>query len=483
MKKIICLILSLILMCTVALPVCADNDMDGAGYSGYPVVVVRGIDFGGFYLGDKSPAISFELQDIFLFLKNYLKELVFQKNEDAFLDSSLSLVSEILGPIALDKEGNSVYEVYFDKYEKSMANYLDEIPLMENVGECGIVKSAIDAVGADNVYYFTYDWRKSAKEISADLDIYIDNALNESESDKVNIVAVSMGGMVTSAYLYWHGNEKVNNLTFVSSAHNGTYGPGDAFNGDIYFDGNVIYSRIKKSFAGNPLKSLFLALINKIGIFDALGSVANKIVKDNPQALNNGALRDGFGTLLGLWAMCPDDVFESGVDFLFGGYENEYPVLMEKLNETKEFIFSTEEIIDGAIEKGVKITFVSNYNTPLGPYYKHSYLQGDGVLETVLTSNFATVAEYGQTLSGLELSDAEPGYVSPDRIVDATDAVYRDITWFVKDAPHVAAEYESDYADFVMWLILSEEQPTIRTNERYPQFLTLDKNDNLIITQ
>ena len=483
MKKFISLFLSLIMILTVTVPASAVTEKDGTNYEGYPLVVVRGIDFGGFYLEDKSPAISFHTEDAFSLLKNYFTELIINRSENAFLDSALKLAADILEPIALDKEGNPVHEIYYDKYESSMDNYADEVALMEDVGETGMIKTAIDAIGAENVYYFTYDWRISAKEIADDLDSFIDGALEEKKTDKVNVVAVSMGGMVTSAYLYHHGADAVNNLVYVSSAHNGTYGPGDAFNGQIYFDGNVIYNRIMKSFSGGLLSRLFLEIINKMGIFDAVTLIANKVVENNPQAINNDTLRNGFGTLLGLWAMCPDDVFESGVEFFFGGCEDEYPVLMEKLDETKEFLYATEDIIDGAVAEGVNVSFVSNYNTPLAPYYRHSYLQGDGVLETKLTSNFATVADYGKILTDEQLSSASKEYVSPDRIIDASTALYRDATWFVKDAVHVAAVYGSDYADFVMWLVLSDGQPTVKSSPLYPQFMAVDTNGRLIIAE
>jgi len=226
--------------------------------------------------------------------------------------------------------------------------------------------------------------------------------------------------------------------------------------------------------SGRPVISFFVDIAEKIGVFDAVTAVANGIVEDNPQLINNSVVRDGFGTLLGFWAMCPDDVFSSGVEFLFGGHEDEYPVIMEKLSQTEDFILSTEKLIDSAIANGVNVSFISNYNTPLAPYFKHSYLQGDGVLETRLTSNFATVADYGEALTQEQLSLADEAYVSPDKIIDATSALYRDTTWFVRDAVHVAAVYGSDYADFLMWLLLSEEQPTVKTDAAYPQFMAVD---------
>lgn len=483
MRKLLCTVLTVLMVFCAVMPASAVDTGTSKNYDGYPLVVVRGIDFGGLYTADGEAAIKVELSDIFGFVKDYFQQRFLDRNDEAFFDCALSLVGKIFDPIMIDKDGKSVHELYFDKYESSMAAYADEVLLMEDIGETGIIKTAVDAIGAENVYYFTYDWRMSARYTADKLNSFIENALTESGKEKVNIIAVSMGGMVTTSYLYDYGSDIVNTLLYVSSAHNGTYGPGDAFNGDIYIDGNVIYNSIRKSFDGKLISCFFVDLINKIGVFDAITAVANKIIGENPQVINNDTVRNGFGTLLGLWAMCPDDVFESGVEFFFGGREDEYPVLLEKLSETGEFIYSTEKTIDEAIESGVKVSFLSNYNTPLACYYKHSYMQGDGVLETALTSNFATVAPYGEKLSDEQLAAADKGYVSPDGIIDASTALYRDVTWFVKDAVHVAAKYGSDYADFVMWLLLCDEQPTVRTNPAYPQFMYLDENEKLLITE
>lgn len=483
MKKILCLLISLTMLFCIAAPVSAAAQPEAEAYDGYPFVVVRGIDFGGLYLEDKSPAISVGIGDIFALVKALFTDIIVERDKDKFIDSALTVVADVLDPIAMDKEGNPVHEVYFDKYENSMAYYPGELAIMEDVGETGIIKTASELIGAENVYYFTYDWRKSAKEIAADLDKYINKVLADTHRDKVNISAVSMGGMVATAYLYWHGAEKVNNLVYVSSAHNGTHGPGDAFNGNIYINGDTIYSRLRQSSKGSFFKCFFVEIAEKIGIFDAVSAVANKILVDNPKALNNEVIRNGFGTLLGFWAMCPDDVFEGGVEFMLGGHEDEYPVLMDKINETKEFIFSTEDIIDSAIKSGVNVAFISNYNSPLAPYFPHSDRQGDGVIETELTSNFATVALYGETLTDEQLAAAEEKYVSPDKIVDATTANYRDFTWFVKDAAHVAAEYRSDFAYFVLRLALAEEQLTVESDSRYPQFMLVDENKNLLIAE
>ena len=114
-----------------------------------------------------------------------------------------------------DREGNSVNTLYYNKFDGSMAENKEKLAELGDVGEEGFVKTAVKKVGYENVYYFTYDWRKSARELAGELNSFIDTALSETGKDMVNIAAASMGGMVTTAYMYYHGNDKINNVLII----------------------------------------------------------------------------------------------------------------------------------------------------------------------------------------------------------------------------------------------------------------------------
>ncbi len=90
-------------------------------------------------------------------------------------------------------------------------------------------------------------------------------------------------------------------------------------------------------------------------------------------------------------------------------------------------------------------------------------------------SNFATVAPMGKTFDSSYLANCDKKFVSPDNIIDASTAWYKDCTWFLKGASHVAMHCGSDCSEFTFWLALSEEQPTIY-NDKYPQFMYSDEN-------
>ena len=128
---------------------------------------------------------------------------------------------------------------------------------------------------------------------------------------------------------------------------------------------------------------------------------------------------------------------------------------------------------------GTRISFVSNYNQPLIPIYERATVNGDSVLETELTSNFATVADFGKTLSNEYLEGKDRELVSDDRVVDASTAWFVDNTWFVKDAPHVAADYGTQFSDFTFTLLESPVQPTVDTFPQYPRFMIADAELNL----
>ncbi len=475
MKKIVSVFLAVVMVFAVALPAFAQGQ-NTVNYDGNPVIVVRGIDFAGLTYEDGSKALSVDLTTLFpLLLQSFMARLEVI-NEDIVIDTALDVACEILSPIACDNEGNSVEPVSMVQYHGSMANHPEFAASLDNGSEFGIVKTAIEKYGAENTYYFSYDWRKAPATLAQELKGFVDTAKKDSGKDKVNIICASMGGMVTTAYMYYYGTDSLDSVVYLSGAQNGTYVCGEALNGRIVFETDTLLNLIYESTDDNIFLKLFLSIFDSMGVFDTLTKIANDIVVDSYDEANDRVLRDCFGTLCGFWALCPDESFESGVETIFGGHEEEYPVLLEKIEETKEFVFATEETLAAAKESGVKISFVSNYNGTLAPVHAKANVNGDGVLETELTSNFATVAPLREILTADQLARAPYASVSPDKVIDASTAWFPDNTWFVKDAPHVAADYGSGFSEFTFTLLESETQPDVNTFPQYPQFMIADEN-------
>lgn len=476
MKKVISVLTAVLMLFTMMIPAFAAEKEGEAteSYDGMPVIIVRGIDFAGLTYEDGSKALSVNAGDITSILfKALISKFVF-KQDEAIAEGIFEVAESVLSPIACDNNGNSVEEVSMVQYPGSMANYPEFAETLTDEGEMGIVKTAIEKYGAENTYFFTYDWRKTPAELADELSSFVETAKSDSGKAQVNIICASMGGMVTTAYMYYYGTESINSAVYLSGAQNGTYVCGDALNGRILFDKDVIIELVGSLTDNNIFLKIILTVFDAVGVLDYITGALNDFTAKYFDKANDIVLRDCMGTLCGFWSLCPDDDYDSAIETIFGGHEADYEVLLSKLEDTKEFVFSTEETLLNAKESGVKLSFVSNYNTGLVPVYERAYLNGDMVLETELTSNFATVAPLGKTLSEEYLANADSAYISPDKVIDASTALFKDNTWFVKDAPHVAADYGTEFSNFTFTLLESEVQPTVDTFGEYPQFMIAD---------
>ena len=477
MKKIISILLAIVMPFTITVPAFAveSDATTSSSYDGNPVIIVRGIDFAGLTYENGEKALNVSAGTIFSALTNGFLGMLKLKDTQSVLDGVFLAAKEIFDPIACDKDGNPYMFVSMKQYPESMASYPDFVDALPDGAEEGIVKTAVEKYGAENTYFFTYYWRKTPEEIASELNGFVETAKEKSGKDKVNIICASMGGMVTTAYFYYYGSENVESAVFLSGAQNGTYVCGDALNGRIVFDGDVLVDFICNAAGDNFFLTLMVHVFDMLGAVDFIADIANDTVSSSFDRGNDLMLRDSLGAFCGFWALCPDADFESGVENIFGGHEDEYPVLLDKLDGIKEFVFSTEETLTKAMSDGVKVSFVSNYNSPLVPVYERANLNGDNVLETELTSNFATVAPLGETLPKSYIAKYDSKYISPDKVIDAATTPFKEYTWFVKDAPHVAADYNTGFSKFTFTLLESETQPTIDTFEEYPQFMIADE--------
>jgi len=73
----------------------------------------------------------------------------------------------------------------------------------------------------ENLYIFTYDWRKSNTLSADNLSAFIENVRVWNSTDKVNILVHSMGGLVTKKYLEKYGPSKIKKLIFIGTPHLG----------------------------------------------------------------------------------------------------------------------------------------------------------------------------------------------------------------------------------------------------------------------
>ena len=105
----------------------------------------------------------------------------------------------------------SKYRGFFNGLINSSNHYtIDNCDNLHNEGE--------------DLFCFTYDWRKSISYNAALLNLFIDNVLTWTGSSKVNLIAHSLGGLVAKKYIQDFNSStiKINNLIFNGTPHLGS---------------------------------------------------------------------------------------------------------------------------------------------------------------------------------------------------------------------------------------------------------------------
>ena len=133
-----------------------------------------------------------------------------------------------------------------------------------------------------------------------------------------------------------------------------------------------------------------------------------------------------------------------------------------------------KQLIQNAIDSGVKIFFAANYNLAPAPVYQGPDPHSDSLIETVCASGGATCAPLGDTLPAGYIQQKPldgKNYLSADGVIDASTCDFPDRTWFFKNVRHVDCPYGSQYNAFLLWLIEQDAQPTVFSDAAHPQFM------------
>ena len=475
MKKIISVILAVIIACTMSASVYGTTVKDART----PTIVVSGMDFTGLRIDlgketERNLLGEINAGEIIMTLATGLVKTMLTMNADGFSSALFDYASKILEGYSFDENGESVYDVSpHNEYPLAVENY-DNLAKADDdsSAEKGVVKTCIEAFGGDRTYFYYYDWRLDPFDNADDLNELAETAMNNANTDRINIICCSMGGVETLAYMTKYGTSQINSCTFLCSTVYGAYVVTDVLQGKIKLTPDSAMNFLA-SLAGSD-SEIVLGVLKYTGIGYLVGSLAGCLVDNLKEGAFNEVLKPNFATMPVLWALVLPEEYEATKNYCFGGEEEKYAKVIEKAERLQEMMKNRNEMLNEAVKNGMKISFVSNYNKALAPVYERCETQGDGVLETALMAGGATVANLGKTL------DVKEGkYISADKVIDASTCLYPEYTWFVKDAPHIACRYDSTYSDFIAFLVTSETQPTIETNSLYPQFMYADEGQNV----
>ena len=384
------------------------------------------------------------------------------------------------------------WSIYCNKLTRVIKNIYKEVTLDKN-GEATdgsyIIPSSAPKKKASNYvlsdYIFNYDSRLDPWEVAESMDEYIDDVLEATGKDKVQLVGRCLGGNYVAAYLTRYGAEKVDACVLYVPSTMGTVVCSGTFSGTFKFDPDTINNYVNTNLTDDSdlsgLINSVVSVTHSLSLLQTGTDLAESVYKQIANQLIPDLLIASYATMPSYWSMVDDEHFERAKNFVFGDKKAEYAGLIEKIdnyhyNVMNEFDVTLRRLQD----EGLKVAVVAKYNVALPPIFENSNAQADGTIELDKLSFGATSANMGEVLSRAYLNSLKgtgaAKYVSKDNIIDASTCVLPDNTWFIKNSVH--EDFNTAINKLIYAILGSKEQLTIWDNSDYPQFLEYDKANN-----
>ena len=413
-----------------------------------------------------------------------ITKFLLTKDYQALADAVVGDVYEsIFEKMSCDEEGNSKHNITTKLFPESVDNYPDEWDLNEKLAdEEAVIAAMIKTVGAENTYFFNYDWRLNPMETADKLNAYIENVKKEEGSSKVTLIPCSMGGVMTNSYLSKYGSASIEKIIYAMTAFHGMDMVGELFNKNLSLD-TALLTEYLFSFQKDKVDmQILMALIETLTevapmIGQSLDFFIDETLLELSDRVYNEILVGSLGSCPGFWSFIPDNYYEGAKKAMFGDKIN--PEFERKIDDYHyNVLVKAPEIMDKARQNGTAIILLSSYGFVGAPCTTTAYQQSDCLIETYHEGGGATTAFWGKTLGdknykalGTVCGDMSHNHVSTDLIVDASTGIYPEYTWYLKYNKHVGLDYDTDCTDFLGWLVTTDGQPTVHDNESYPQFM------------
>ena len=221
-------------------------------------------------------------------------------------------------------------------------------------------------------------------------------------------------------------------------------------------------------------------VIEMTGLLKRLVPLLSTLVEEQVDRVYDEVLVPIFGYNPAIWSFVDDEVYDTAKATMLAGADPSFEGIIDNYHYNVQC--KAKDLLQGAMDAGVKVAIVSNYNLQISPITERSNYNADTVIETRHTSGFATVAPIGETLGDGYIQAATPSknYLSSDGVIDASTCYFPEYTWFIKDMYHVGFDLESNNNDIYTWLMTADKQMDIHSNPMYPQFNIYEEDIKLL---
>ena len=475
-KKFLCFFLSItLLFCSVSFSIQAKDETPAFEWDGHPLIFIQGYS-GPKLIRDRGleteeQVWTFDPLDVVGNVGLNLFDIIgsvadYAKGDTApFVECFRNLTAEWFDNISMNPDGTSKYNISSYPYyiEEANVKYINEekngkyLPMTE--GE--FIEDLSRTIPEERIYIFNTDWRRSHLDNCEHLMKFIDEVLEYTGSDKVDLYGMSHGGQLVATYLYYHGTEgKVDNAVMNSPAIGGTSLVMELLGEDpvafdlnelLRFGGVMLHTELDLRWLGNILPAEFLNSLLKTAFNEVL----------LPYVIRFGSI----------WDLMDTETYVKLRDVYLDPVEN--AKIIEKADKMHfECMPNMSEGLKKAQAAGVNIGILANYGSHIGTGKK---IDSDFIIDTVNTSG-ATPATFGERFPegykqlNTTCTDPTHNHVSPTRTLDASTCYLPENTWFNYEQYHTQTWWDTYTRALLLELVLTDNIKDVHSDPRFPQF-------------
>lgn len=330
------------------------------------------------------------------------------------------------------------------------------------------LRSVSEIIGEENLFFFTFSLFADPMSSAQRLDKYIDTVLQKTGAKKDNLLPISLGGTVFTAFCeQFTDTDKVNSIVNVVPVLNGTQSVTDMFNRDFDVSPEFWYNE------GIPM------MISEFTEYGELsGHAVNFMLRALPAEVNAAMLTRMYDVFLNnlfvntpqIWAMVTREAYPELAERYLG--DGAHDAIKAKTDSFYHAQLDLEDNIKTMTANGIKINIISGYGLHTGDARYNFFrvtanadkVNGDGVINVESTTLGATAALPGEKLT-------EGGRLSPDGEIDASTGILPDNTWYFYNMHHEDAANNAPVINLVLALMYSHDVENVNSKpEKYPQF-------------
>ena len=368
-------------------------------------------------------------------------------------------------------DGSSVYSVTHYKNDPAWSNaeYLKNNVSRDAERKNFLFEKFVDyAVSngytkAEDVFIFEFDSRHDAIQIAEELRTFIKDVKSYKNCDKVNLLTISYGGLITATYFYNYMDECDVNKAVLNVPP---------------LQGTDFIDRLFRKNVDLPMRSLADFVESVLGASTEIADIFASIDPEATISVFKGAV-DGMLAVVQNWSSIytitsPDLYDDLKSDFL----DADKAAQMIERNDIIHYDIMpyTAEIFEECKALGTDVSIVACTGADM---VFGGELNGD-LLVPVYSASGAKVAKLGERFAdgytGEKSICDNPSHnhISPSMEIDATCAFLPENTWFIEDSYHAQFELEDYASSLFAKLVFTDELKDVHSDPDYPQFENSD---------